>query len=176
MNSRLHKNFARALGAILGAGLALAFLIAARPGANGAPLPATVQVAFAPIGELEVTPASPRPVFRADSLTPGHSPSVGAFQVRNQTGSPLAIKLETTADSTALDGLVRLRLSADGKQLADTTLQGMRQRSVGLELASGAVSRLRLQASIPSDVLTGYEGRRVEVSLVPSVQIAGDRK
>jgi hypothetical protein len=51
----------------------------------------------------------------------------------------------------------------------------MQERSVDLNLASGARTQLQLQAWIPGDVLTGYEGRLVEVSLVPAVQPLGGR-
>ncbi len=171
MSSRFHKNFARTTGAVLGAFLALLFLVAARPGGNSSPSPATVRVSMAPVGELEVTPST-TPILVADSLLPGGRPADATFRVRNQAGETLAIGLRTTADSTALDGLLRLRLTADGEALADTTLQGLQQRTVSLNLASGAHSRLRLQAWIPNDVNTGFEGRRVEVSLVPTIRIA----
>lgn len=176
MSSRFHNNLARSAGALLGTGLALAFLLATLPGANSAPLPATVRVSVAPTGELEVMPSPFRPVFVADSLLPGHRSANGAFRVRNQTGETLAIRLRTTADSTALDGLVRVRLSADGNLLADTTLQGLQRRAVGLDLPSGARSRLRLEAWIPNDVRTGYEGRRVEVLFVPAARVLGGRR
>lgn len=175
MNPRFHDNFARTAGALLGAGLALFLLLAARPDAAGSPLPATLRVSMAPVGELEVTPSSPRPVLVADSLLPGDGPAGATFEIRNQTGRTLAIALRTTADSTALNGLVRMRLSVEGKSLADTTLQGLRQRSVGLVLASGAQSQLRLSAWIPNDVLSGYEGRYVGVSMVPTVRARGGR-
>jgi hypothetical protein len=175
VNSRFNKNLVRTAGALVGAGLALIFLLAARPDANSSPLPATVRVSVAPTGELEVLPSPPRPVLVANALLPGRPPAAATFQIRNQAGRTLAVALSTTADSTALDGLVRIRLSADGHRLADTTLQGMQERSVDLNLASGARTQLQLQAWIPGDVLTGYEGRLVEVSLVPAVQPLGGR-
>jgi hypothetical protein len=173
---RSHNNVARVAGAILGLGIALAVLLASRPGAVDSPLPTTVRVAIAPVGELEVTPTPPDPIFFADSLLPGRPPTGREFQIRNQTGSDLAIGLTTTADSTALNGLLRLKLSANGRPLADTTLQGMRQRPVDLDLASGARSRLRLEAWIPKNVLGGYEGRLVRVSFIPNVGIPGGRR
>jgi hypothetical protein len=175
MSPNFHNNIARTAGALLGLGLALAFLVTARPGANASPLPAAIRVAMAPTGELAVTPAFPRPVLSADALLPGRRPAHSSFLLRNQTSSPLAIGLRATASSTALDGSLRLKLTAGGKPLADTTLQGMKQGIPGLDLSSGEQSRLRLTAWIPSDVLSGYEGRRVNVSLVPAVRIAGGR-
>jgi hypothetical protein len=165
----------RAAGAILGLGLALVLLTTSRPGAAGSPLPAAIRVSIAPRGELEVTPAPPRPLLVARSLVPGRRVAGSEFAVRNQTGNDLEIVLRAGADSSALDGLLRVRLGAAGKTLADTTLQGMRQRPVSLRLASGVRVELRIQAWIPSDVLSGYEGRMVHVSLVPEVRTIGGR-
>jgi hypothetical protein len=167
MGSILDKNFARAAGALLGASLALLFLIVARPGAEGPSLPATARFSIAASGELATAPVAPRHVLIADSLLPGGEPAVARFQIRNQTGVRLAVGLLTDADSTALDGILVLRLSGGGKLLAETTLQGMRLRPVRFALDSGESIRLRLEASIPGDVLSDYEGRVVDVSMVP---------
>jgi hypothetical protein len=176
MDFRLHNNMVRTAGAILGVGIALALLLASRPAANGSPLPATARVGIAPTGELEVTPPSPHPVLVADALRPGGKRAGAAFLLRNQTGRALALELRTSVDSSALDGLLRLRLSDGRRTLADTTLQGMRQRPVSLRLASGARARMRLEAWIPREVLGGYEGRLVRISLVPGVRIPGGRR
>lgn len=173
MDSRSHRNVARLAGAALGIGLAAALLLASRPGAVGSPLPAGVRVGIVAAGELEVTPSPPRPVLVADTLRPGGPRAASGFQVRNQTGAGLAVDLKATADSTALDGLLRLRVRRAGRVLADTTLEGARQQPLRLELASGQRARLRLEAWLPKDILSGYEGRLVTVSLVPEVQALG---
>jgi hypothetical protein len=173
MSSNTQRNAARMAGALVGVGLALALLFFSRPGAAGSPLPAAVRVTVAPMGELEVTPAPPRPVFVADALRPGGPSATGGFLVRNQTGANLAVALAASANSTALDGLLRLRVEAAGRVLADTTLQGLRARALHLRLASGEGARLRLRAWLPEDILSGYEGRLVEVSLSPEVRQLG---
>jgi hypothetical protein len=170
MNPGSHRNVARLAGAALGIGLAVALLLASRPGAVDSPLPAGVRVEVAATGELDVTPPSPRPVLVADALRPGGRRAASGFEVRNQTGGGLAVALKATADSTALDGLLRLRVRRAGRVLADTTLEGVRRRPLRLELASGQQSRLRLEAWLPEDILSGYEGRLVTVSLVPEMQ------
>lgn len=175
MDSRSHRDVARLAGAALGIGLAVALLLASRPGAAGSPLPAGVRVEVAATGELEVTPSPPRPVLVADALRPGGPRAVSDFQVRNQTGAGLAVDLEASADSTALDGLLRLRVRGPGRVLADSTLEGVRRRPLSLRLASGQRARLRLEAWLPRDILSGYEGRLVTVSLVPEVQALGGR-
>jgi hypothetical protein len=160
----------RVAGAVLGVGLALALLVLSRPGAAGSPLAAEVRIEVAPVGELEVRPGPPQPVLVAAGLRPGGKPAAAGFLVRNQTGAELAVDLIARPDSTALDGLLRVRAWADGRRLADTTLGGLRVRPLPLRLASGERVRLRLQAWLPEEVSSGYEGRLVDVSLVPEVR------
>jgi hypothetical protein len=176
LSEKTNDNGARAAGTILGIGVALALVLVSLPAASSSPLPATVRVSMAPVGELEVTPAPPSPVLLAGALRPGSVPAQAEFQVRNQTGSDLLVLLQTGADSTALDGLLRVRVSEAGRALADTTLQGMRQRSLSLRLRSGARARLRIRAWIPGEVLDGFEGRLVHVSLLPTVSVRGGRR
>lgn len=171
---KIHKNSARASGAILGFGIALALVLVSLPAASSSPLPAAVRVSLAAAaGELEVVPSPPAAVLFADSLRPGSDPVTANFRIRNQTGSDLKVTLRTDADTTALDGLLRAALSMEGKMLADTTLQGLRRGPVELPLSSGDVARMRLRISIPREILSGYEGRLVHVTIVPAVSPAG---
>lgn len=160
----------RVAGAAIGVGLALALLVVSRPGAAGSPLAAAVRVEVASVGELEVRPGPPRAVLVASALRPGGKRATDDFLLRNQTGADLAVDLLTRPDSTALDGLLRVRAWENGRLLADTTLEGLRARPLPLGLASGQRARLRLQVWLPREVLSGYEGRLVEVSLVPEVR------
>jgi hypothetical protein len=173
MNSKSQRNVARVAGAVLGVGLALALLLGSRPGAAGSPLPASVRVSVTPSGALEIAPSPPRPVLVADSLRPGGRPRVGSFRMRNQTGSDLAIALDARADSTALNGLLRVRVRIGDRTVADTTLEGIRRRPVRLWLGSGQRARLRLEAWLPEGILGGYEGRLVQVRLVPAARTLG---
>ncbi len=163
-------NLVRGAGAVLGVGLALALLLFSRPGAAGSPLAAEVRVEVAPVGELEVRPGPPRPVLVAAALRPGGERVGDGFLVRNQSGTDLAVDLVARPDSTALDGLLRTKAWAEERLLADTTLEGLRERPLPLRLASGEGARLRLVVWLPREVLSGYEGRLVEVSLVPEVR------
>lgn len=160
---------------MLGIGLALALILASLPGAAGSPLPASVRVAVRPPGELEITPAPPRPVLVAESLRPGGRRAAGHFQMRNQTGDDLVIALKTRADSKAFDGLLRFRVRIAGRLVADTTLEGLRRRPLRLRLTPGQRVRLRLEAWLPKDILSGYEGRLVKLSLVPQPRVLGSR-
>lgn len=160
---------------MFGIGLALALLLASLPGAASSPLPASVRVGVAPAGELEVTPQPPRPVLAADSLRPDGRRAVDGFRVRNQTGDDLAVALEADADSTALNGLLRVRARIGDRLVADTTLEGLRRRPIQLRLASGKRAHLRLEAWLPKEVLGGYEGRLVRVTLEPKLHKLGGR-
>jgi hypothetical protein len=174
-STRPDKRAVRTAGAILGLGLALVLIVVSRPGAAGSPLPATVRISVAPAGELEVNPTAPSAALVADSLLPGGRPAAGGFRIRNQTGSRLRISFRAKPDSTALDGLVRIRIRVGGRLLADTTLQGVELHPASLVLASGTGAKLVLEAWMSKDVLSGYEGRLVHVSLVPEVHSVGGR-
>ncbi|HVX32321.1 MAG TPA: hypothetical protein VHA80_04200 [Solirubrobacterales bacterium] len=173
MTTRQQKKLAAAAGAIVGVAFAVALLIASRPGAAGSPLPAALRVSMAPGGALEVTPAPPRPLLDGRSLRPGGRPATADFRLRNQTGSTLATTLVAKADSTALDGLLRVRILAGGAPLADTTLQGIELHPPTLRLRSGEARRLRLDAWIPGGILAGWQGRLVQVTLRPRVRPIG---
>jgi hypothetical protein len=131
---------------------------------------------MAPAGELEVSRPAPRPLLVANSLRPGGRRAATDFRVRNQTGVALALRLRAEPDSTALDGLLRLRLLEGHRVLADSTLEGLGLHPAVFDLRSGEARYLRLEAWIPRDVLSGYEGRLVHVTLVPrTVPVGGGR-
>jgi hypothetical protein len=167
MSANAHRNVARAAGALLGICLAVALLLVSRPDAAGAPLPASVRIAVAPVGELEIAPAPPRAALVANALRPGGRPARGAFTARNQTGEDLTVVLQADADSTALNGLLGVRVGAGNGPVEQTTLEGLRLHPIRLRLDSGQRTRLRLEAWLPAEVLSGYEGRQVEVTLTP---------
>ncbi len=152
----------------IGAALVVALLVQARPaGGHGGVLPASLSFFAAPDGAVEAAPAAPRALLESGPLRPGGH-AAGTLRLRNQTGSRLAVGLRAEPSSTALDGLVRVRLVAAGRVLADTTLQALRQGTPGrLRLAPGAGTTVRVIARLPAEVVTGYEGRDVTVNLVP---------
>ena len=161
----------RAAGALVGLALAVTLLLVSRPGAAGAGAPAAVSFAIAPAGELEVTPPPPRPLLGAPALRPGGPRARGVFTIRNQTGEDLAVALRAEVDSTALNGLLEVRVRSDGRPLAESTLEGLRVRPIRLQLASGQRDRLDLEAWLPSQVLEGYEGALVDVVLTPRLRV-----
>jgi hypothetical protein len=170
MSALSPTGIARVAGVLLGAGVALMMLFAARPSANFARLPASASFAVAVTGELAVTPAPPKPFLVARALTAGGPPAASSFTVRNQTGTTLAVGFRAQALARDLDGLLRIRLRAGDTALADTTLQGLRQGSASrLRLPSGAALGVSVQAWIP-DGINDYEGRDVAVELTPTLQ------
>jgi hypothetical protein len=174
MTPRSLSGWARAAGVGVGAGLAILLVIAARPTPQYARLPARVSLTVPVTGTLEVTPSAPHPVLAASSLTPDAGPAVRRFRVRNQTGETLRVRFRAKAEARDLDGLLRIRLDAAGQQLADTTLQGLRQGSESaLRLRSGETRQVSLRAWIPNDAGDGYIGRQADVSLVPVVTTGG---
>jgi hypothetical protein len=173
MNPSAQRNLARAAGALLGLTLAVTLLLVSRPGAVGAGAPAAVSVAIAPVGELEITPPPPRPVLEARALRPGGPRASGAFAVRNQTGEDLAVALRADVDSTALNGLLEVRVTSGGRVLAESSLESLRVRPPQLRLASGERARLNFEAWLPAQVLEGYEGALVDITLTPRLRTLG---
>jgi hypothetical protein len=158
----------RALGALAGIALAGAFVATARPSAEVPSLPASASFTVPLSGELEVSPAFPRPVLTATGLRPGTPSSSATFSLANQTSATLGIDFRAKAAATGLDGLLRVRLSSGATVLADTTLQGLRSGSdAALELRSGTVAQVRIETWIPASIDSGYESRSAEVSLIP---------
>jgi hypothetical protein len=173
MTSMSATGIARVAGVLLGAGVALLLLIAARPSANVARLPASASFTVSLSGELEVTPAPTRPFLRARTLMPGGPAAAGSVTVRNQTGKTLAVGFRAHATARDLDGLLRIRLRAGDRTLAETTLQGLRHGTTAtVRLPSGAALAVSVQAWIP-DGIDDYEGRDVAVELTPTLRAAG---
>jgi hypothetical protein len=164
---------ARVAGALVGAGVALALLIAARPSASFARLPASASFTIPASGELAVTPPAGRPLLVARALTPGGASATASFTVRNQTGSMLELRFRARAGAHELDGLLHIRLRAGDRTLASTTLQGLRHgSSAGVRLRPGAARSISLEAWIP-DATDEYEGRDVDVELTPTLRARG---
>ena len=157
---------ARVAGALIGIGLAVALVVGSRPEARVIEPSASARFTFAPSGELELLPSPPAAVLATDSLAPGVAPSVAGFEVRNQTGSRLDVGFRARPSSTAMDGMVRVRLTGAGETFADTTLQGLRDGGGStFTLGPGMTRRLRLEAWIPPDVTTGFDAQSVDVTL-----------
>lgn len=167
---------ARAAGGILGMALAAVVVLAARPAGDTAGLTATARFSVPPSAELAVTPGSPSQVLVADGLRPGGKRASASFEVHNQTAAAMRLTFRARPSSTALNGLLQLRLSSGRLLLTRAPLQGLLHGvSHALALPAGATRRLSLEAWIPSDAGDGYEGQLVRVALVPSASGAALR-
>jgi hypothetical protein len=166
--SRTAAISARLLCMAAGVAIAVALLLGARP-SNAVPeLPARLSCSVKPSGEFEVKPAAPEPLFASKALRPGGARIATGFEIRNQTGSTLLAGFRAHPSSTALDGLVRIRISVGREQLADTTLQGLRPGTQGmLHLASGESRQVHVEVWIQRATTVGYQGVRERLSLVP---------
>jgi hypothetical protein len=168
MSTFAADRFTRAIGVAIGLGLVATLIAMARPaGGDGGVLPATLRFTATLDGAVAAAPAAPKPFLASGPMRPG-TDAEGAFTFVNQTGETLAVRLRARPSSTALDGTAQVRLLSGGVVLADGTLQALRQGTAeAVRLAPGGAAHVRVVASIPAEVETGYEGRNVAVALEP---------
>jgi hypothetical protein len=167
----------RAIGAVLGACIAVATIVMALPSAgSGGVLPATLDLSVQSGGAVAAQPAAPSVIMHAANLRPGNRPAVAAFDLVNQAGGPVSVSFKAMPSSTALDSLTRIAIRAEGKRVLNATLGELRQGVPGsIVLAPGEQRPLQVAARVPAEVETGYEGQRVSVELVPVERNGGHR-
>jgi hypothetical protein len=155
----------RVIGFVVGIGIAASIVAASRIPAGAGVLGADVQLVVAPTGELAVKPTGV--VLEGTGLTPASDPVTGTFQVLNQTGSVLEVKVRGIADVPALDRTLWISVTGpDSEEVYRGALGGFRAWSaVGISLRSGAWSTFRFEAWVPGDVGPGYAGRMARVDL-----------
>lgn len=139
----------------------LGWRIPAGSGIGGLDLMMTVD----PTGELQITPAGP--VFFANGLTPGQSGhgALGAFEVRNRTGSTLDVRLRALPSSHTVDGSLRVEIRAGTTQVFSGDVGELRTwTGSAIRLASGASEAISIRAWLAPGA-TRYEGRQ-DVSLL----------
>jgi hypothetical protein len=144
----------------------LLIVLGARPSANASGSTAGVSFTVPLSGEVRVTPPAPRPVLVAGRLKASGPRASGRFEVQNQTGRTLGLRFRAIRSSSGLDRFLRVRLSASGRLLANTTLGDLRHASRPLRLPPGVNRMIGVRAWIPANVSDGYEGQQVDVSLV----------
>lgn len=162
----------RMAGGFLGACLAVALIVLSLPaGGHGGVLPASLDLSVQTSAAVAAEPAAPNVLLHMTDLRPA-GPSAGAgFDLVNQAGGTVTVGLRALPSSTALDSLARIEIEANGETLADSTLAELRAGSPGsIVLGRGEARHLRVSASIPPDAESGFEGKRVTVSLVPVVR------
>jgi hypothetical protein len=153
---------ARRLGIGLGICLAGVALVSRRVPGGERTLGADVRMEALQTGPVGVAPL--QPFLKKPSLLPGQSVS-GSVGLRNQTSVPLALRLRALPSVHDLDRLLRVRVSAGDTTLYDAQLGGLRAGAAPLRLAATRSVNVRITASLPGFVHSGFQGRIVDVGL-----------
>ncbi len=162
---------AQLAGAVLGAGIAVATIVMALPAAGHGGVPAArLEASALSTGPVSASAGGPAPFLRAAGLRPAGRARTARLELVNESGARLAVRLRARLSSTALDGLVRLRLRAGRRVVFDATLSELRAAGTRpFWLPREAHRSLQATAWIPGEVETGYEGRVVRLELIPAV-------
>jgi hypothetical protein len=122
---------------------------------------ADVTFVAAPTGELQIPSG---PFVHGLGLEPG-SNATGSVGIRNQTGSRLAVSVKVLPSIADLDSVLRVRMTAGGRQVYAGTLGGLRGWSEPFRLASGKETPLEFRVSLPAGSDAASHGRIDDVSL-----------
>jgi hypothetical protein len=158
------ESYVRLAGIAVGMALMAVVVLAFRVPDGTGTLGADVIFAVAPTGELGVS--RPGPFMSATGLRPGGTLE-GSFDVANQTGKRLAVRLRALPDSRDLDRLLVVDIRADHatRPLYTGPLGGLRAKSRAFRIESGRTRELRVRASLPAAVNGGYAGRIESIGL-----------
>jgi hypothetical protein len=167
--------YVRRAGVAAGVALVAVLVLAFRVPDGSGTLGADVIVAISPTGELGVS--RPGPFMSATGLRPG-GVLTGEVEVSNQTGRRLAVRLRALPDSKDLDRLlvVDVRAGHGTRPIFTGRLGGLRAKTPAFRLDSGRKRALRVRASLPAGLRSGYAGRIATISLElsSSLEPAGD--
>jgi hypothetical protein len=154
--------WARGIGFVLGAGIAVSAIAGwTLPRGTGRP-GADVAVVFLQTGELQLS--SLTPVIDESSLYPG-TPAEGSVDVRNSSGSRLDVGLSAEPSVEALDRLLWIDISAAGRRIFRGPLGALRDGSQRFTISPLATRTLDVRAWLPASVAGGYEGSIDDVNL-----------
>lgn len=155
--------WARGVGFVLGIGLAITAVFGWRLPRGDGRLGADVAIAFLRTGELEVS--STTPIITANGLQPGVS-AVGTIDVRNSSGSKLAVDVAAEPSIHDLDALLWVDIVSNGTQIYRGPLGGLRNGADRPFTVSAQQTRtLDVRTWLPTAVDAGFEGRIDEVTL-----------
>lgn len=164
MRGAAAETWARRLGALAGAVLAVVVLAGAQVAPGSGRLGLDLTVAMAPTGEVAITP--PGPVLSRAGMAPGSAPARGAVELRNQTGRRLPFDLRALPSSRDGDRLLVVRVDSGGRRLYEGPLGGLRRPGAArLALAARERRTLRLSAWVEPRAGGRHAGRIVEVLL-----------
>lgn len=145
MSTFVTRYGARCAGFVCGVAIVAAVAWHAwRVPASAAPVAADVTVAALGGPELAVDPAGD---VLAGALRPGGAPVEGLVHVRNQTGTPLAVRPALRGGDPALAGAVHVELTRRGARLYRGPIAGLAGRAaLPVDVPSGEQAAIRLRA------------------------------
>jgi hypothetical protein len=166
------ESYVRGAGVAAGIALVAVVVLAFRVPDGTGTLGADVVFAASPTGELGVSRSGP--FMSATGLRPGRA-FEGRFDVANQTGKRLAVRLRALPDSRDLDRLLVVHVTADHAKhpIYSGRLGGLRERTRPFRIESGRARKLRVRASLPAGLRGGYAGRIETIGLELSSTVEG---
>lgn len=155
----------RVIGLVLGIATAASIVTASRIPAGAGVLGADARIVVAPSGELAVKPSGI--VVEATGMTPASEPATGSFQVMNQTGSVLNVRLHGIPDAAGLDRTLWISVTGpDDATIYRGSLGGFRHwTATSFTLRPGEWRTLSLEAWISGDAGPGYVGHMAQIDL-----------
>ena len=152
MTSRRSTHSARVAGLVIGAGLAIFLLASGRPASGGEAIGAEVSFYANQTGELAVSPPGPETFLRNRSLMPEGAAATGEFEVTNQTGVMLELRLSAVGSDDVLDDELEVEMSSGGRVLATGLLGGLEEPAgTPLVIAPGESAAIEVTASLPGE-------------------------
>jgi hypothetical protein len=142
--------------------VAVALLAWRVPGGDGT-LGADVIFAANPSGELVISPTGP--FITAAGLEPSDQREA-KLEVKNQTGSTLALRPRAVADTRDLDRILRVEVKGGSKVLFSGPLGRLANgTSRALRVEPGETRSLNVRIWLPTSIQTGYQGRMASVHM-----------
>lgn len=163
MNAARGIGWARGIGFVLGVSLAISAIIGWRLPRGTGRLGADVAVAFLQTGTLQLSTATP--LINASDLRPGGAAANGTVDVRNSSGSTLAVRVKAEPSIADLDSLLWIDVRASGRRVYRGTLGDLRGGSKAFTISPLQTRTLLVRTWLPTDVTNGYDGRIDEVNL-----------
>jgi hypothetical protein len=155
----------RVIGFVLGIAIAASIVTESRIPAGAGVLGADAHIVVAPSGELAVKPSGL--VVEATGLTPASEHATGSFQVMNQTGSVLDVRLHGIPDAPGLDRTLWVSVTgSDDESIYRGSLGGFRHwTATSITLLPGEWHTLSFELWIPGDAGPGYVGHMAQIDL-----------
>jgi hypothetical protein len=161
--SRRLLQLAGVVGFVLGALLVVSFLSQYRIPRGTGVAGADIVLVATPVGELAVTPSGAFVTVR--DFSPGDE-KAGSFTIANQTNKALSVRVRALPDSKALDGLLQVEVSADGRQLFSGPLGRLKKWTArSTPLPHEGSSRITFRIWFPATTPSGWQGQNESIPL-----------